>query len=199
MKSGDIRRVCVYCGSSRGHSPEYARIAADMGHLLAREGLGLVYGGAHVGLMGVMADAALAGGGKVIGVIPEALVRKEVAHWRLTELITVDNMHERKRTMADLADAFIAMPGGVGTMEELFETFSWLLLGFHSKPVGVLNACGYFDDLLKFLRRAVAEHFLKAEYLNRLAVSANPADLLRLLRERAAPQSDPWFEQRDRT
>lgn len=198
MTKGVLQRVCVYCGSGRGLLPEYARVAAEVGDLLARQGLGLVYGGANVGLMGVMADAALAADGEVIGVIPETLVRKEIAHWRLTELIVVNTMHERKRAMADRADAFMALPGGVGTLEELFETFSWLLLGFHAKPVGLLNAHGYFDDLLRFLDRAARDHFLKPEYLARLVVASSPAALLAALRGHASSQADRWPEQRDR-
>src|SRR5882672_1783823 len=144
-------RICVYSGSSFGASPDYATAAARFGAACARRGLGIVYGGGSVGLMGVLADSALATGGEVIGVIPRAMIAEERAHRRLTELIPVESMHERKHRMAELADAFVALPGGIGTLEEVIEIFTWLQLGLHLKPVGLLNARGFYDLLLQFL------------------------------------------------
>lgn len=154
-----MKSVCVYCGSSPGNRPEYAEAAALLGRTLAARGLALVYGGGKVGLMGIVADSVLAHGGTVVGVIPDALMQKEVGHRGLTELHVVRNMHERKQMMADRADAFIALPGGVGTFEELFETFTWLQLGYHDKPVGLLNVAGFYDGMLGFLSHAVHEGF----------------------------------------
>src|SRR5262245_12742237 len=142
-----MRRVCVFCGSSAGNRPEYADAARHLGAALARRGLGLVYGGGHVGLMGVVADAVLRAGGEVIGVIPQALVERELAQAGLTRLEVVDTMHQRKARMADLADAFVALPGGFGTCDELFEILTWSQLGLHARPVGLLNVAGFFDPL----------------------------------------------------
>jgi uncharacterized protein (TIGR00730 family) len=146
-----MRRICVYCGSSTGFDPVYQNAAVQLGTLLARQNIALVYGGGSVGLMGALADAALAAGGEVIGIIPHHLIAMEVGHRKLTSLVAVDSMHARKHQMADLADAFIALPGGIGTAEELLEVFTWLQLGIHAKPVAVLNVNGYFDGLLQFL------------------------------------------------
>src|SRR5215207_8224445 len=157
-----MRSVCVFCGSSSGASPAYGEAARALGAHLAREGLTLVYGGASVGTMGVVADAALAAGGRVVGVIPRGLVAREIAHPGLTELVVVDSMHERKAAMADRADAFVALPGGLGTLEELFEVWTWGLLGIHAKPVALLDADGFYDPLLAFLDRAVDEGFVRA-------------------------------------
>lgn len=192
-----MQRVCVYCGSGEGSDPAFAGAASAFGKLLAGRGLGLVYGGGRVGLMGVLADAVLAAGGEVVGVIPEALARKEVEHRGVTRLLVVANMHERKRAMADSADAFVALPGGVGTLEELFESFTWLQLGYHRKPVGVLNVNGYFDHLLAFLRHTVASRLLKQRQLDMLIVDTDPARLLDRLRAFEAPARDRWLEQRD--
>jgi hypothetical protein len=156
------RNVCVFCGSSRGANPAFARAAADLGAALARDGLTLVYGGASVGLMGVIADAALTAGGRVIGVIPGVLMKKELAHTGLTELIVTTTMHDRKARMADLADAFVALPGSIGTLDELFDIWTWAQLGLHSKPCVLLNVDGYFDPLIAFLDRAQQQGFLKA-------------------------------------
>ena len=147
-----MRRVCVFCGSSHGVRPAYAAAARTLGRLLVERGLGLVYGGGNVGLMGVMADAVLEAGGEVLGVIPHALMAREIGHPGVTEMHVVDSMHERKALMADRADAFIALPGGVGTFEELFEAITWTQLGLHAKPCGLLNVDGFYDDLLRLPR-----------------------------------------------
>ncbi len=155
-----MRAVCVYCGSAPGADPVYLETARTLGTTLAERGLGLVYGGARVGSMGAVADAALAAGGQVIGVIPESLRSRELAHQGLTELVVVDSMHERKAIMAQRADAFLALPGGLGTLEELFEVLTWAQLGIHSKPCGVLDVAGYWSPLLSFLDRAVDQGFV---------------------------------------
>jgi uncharacterized protein (TIGR00730 family) len=183
-----VRRVCVFCGASPGHRPVYAEAARRLGRLLASRGTGLVFGGGRVGLMGVVADAVLAAGGEVVGVIPRALVEKEVAHDRLTDLHVVDTMHERKALMVDLSDGFVALPGGVGTLDELSEVLSWAQLGLHRKPCGVLNVEGYFDPLLAMLDRGVAEGFVRPEDRAFLLVDDEPAALLdRMGASRPAP------------
>lgn len=192
-----MQRVCVYCGSGAGSDPAFAAAAASFGRLLAERRIGLVYGGGRVGLMGVLAEAALAAGGEVVGVIPEALARKEVEHQGVTKLLVVANMHERKKAMGDFADAFVALPGGVGTLEELFESFTWLQLGYHHKPVGVLNVAGYFDHLLAFLDHAVECRLLKRRQLETLIVDTDPARLLERLRAFEAPAEDRWRDRRD--
>lgn len=194
-----MKSVCIYCGSSTGNRPEYAQAARDMGRALADSGLALVYGGGKVGLMGMVADAVLAHGGTAIGVIPDALMQKEVGHLGLTELHVVRNMHERKQMMADRSDAFIAMPGGVGTYEELFETFTWLQLGYHAKPVGLLNVAGFYDGMLQFLRHAVGEGFLKTEHADLLHVADTPAGILDRLASAPRVRVDKWEEARDKT
>lgn len=182
-----MNRICVYCGSSFGSDPIHREVAGNLGALLALRGIGLVYGGGNVGLMGAVADGALRGGGEVIGVIPSALMDKELGHTGVTKLHVVGSMHERKQLMADLSDGFIALPGGIGTLEELFETFTWLQLGFHAKPVGLLNVAGFYDDLLGFLRHAAAERFLRAEHLDSLLVETDAGVLLdRMSRFRAS-------------
>ena len=157
-----LRSVCVFCGSNPGRRPEYQAAAAALGRLLAGRGIRVVYGGAHVGTMGALADAVLAAGGEITGVIPAQLVAAEVAHPGLADLRVVGSMHERKATMASLADGFIALPGGIGTLEEFAEVVTWSQLGLHAKPTGLLNVLGYYDDLLRFLDHAVAERFLAA-------------------------------------
>src|SRR5262249_45254525 len=157
----NMKQICIFCGSSAGTSPLYEKAVRDCGLQLVSHGMGLVYGGGNVGLMGVLADAVLEGGGQVIGVIPNQLVARELAHRGLTQLITVESMHERKARMADLADGFLALPGGIGTMDEFFEAYTWLQLGFHKKPVAVLNVSGFFDPLLDLLRKMTLEGFLK--------------------------------------
>ena len=172
-----IRAVCVFCGSQPGRRDRYVAAARDTARLLAQSGVELVYGGGHVGLMGALADEALKHGGRVVGVIPQHLMRPEVAHQGLTELIVVDSMHTRKRTMAERSDAFIVLPGGYGTFEEMFEMLTWLQLQLHAKPVGVVNVVGYFDRLLEFLRHAADEGFIRPEYWDLLIVEAG-VDLL---------------------
>jgi uncharacterized protein (TIGR00730 family) len=185
----------VYCGSSLGASPVHRAAAAALGAHLAGSGIALVYGGGNVGLMGAIADAALERGGEVIGVIPRALQEKELGHGGCTELRVVDSMHERKQLMADLSDGFIALSGGVGTLEELFETFTWLQLGFHEKPVGVLNVAGFYDRLLEFLRQMTAEQFLKREHFDSLLVAEDAATLLARMAEFRPPQLGKWWRE----
>jgi uncharacterized protein (TIGR00730 family) len=176
-----MKKVCVYCGSSSGRRPEYSYAARSLAKALTLRGIGLVYGGASVGIMGEIADAVLAGGGEVIGVIPQALVDKEVAHNGLTELKVVGSMHERKQVMMDLSDGFIALPGGLGTQEELFEVLTWSQLGFHKKPCGLLNVEGYYDKLCSFLDHAVDEQFVKTHHREMLLVDDSPEKLLTLM------------------
>ncbi|MFN2475189.1 MAG: TIGR00730 family Rossman fold protein [Chthoniobacterales bacterium] len=174
-------RICVYSGSSFGASHQYAAVAAAFGSACARRGFGIVYGGGSVGLMGVLADSALAAGGEVIGVIPRAMIAEERAHHHVTKLIPVESMHERKHRMAELADAFVALPGGIGTLEEVIEVLSWLQLGLHLKPVGLLNVCGFYDLLLQFLTHIRDEQFLTAAHHSMLAVESDANSLLNLL------------------
>jgi uncharacterized protein (TIGR00730 family) len=170
--------ICVYAGSSFGASPEFAAVASAFGTACAQRGFGIVYGGGRVGLMGILADAALAAGTEVIGVIPRAMITEEREHRGLTELITVETMHERKHRMVQLADAFVALPGGIGTLEEVFETFTWLQLGLHLKPVGLLNACGFYDLLLQFLEHVREQQFLTPVHHAMLTVASDPDSLL---------------------
>jgi uncharacterized protein (TIGR00730 family) len=173
-----VTRVCVFCGSSSGRRSEYAEAARQLAAELARRSLGLVYGGGSVGLMGILADTMLAKGGEVIGVIPRPLASKELAHTRLTEMRLVGSMHERKATMASLVDGFIALPGGLGTLEETLEILTWAQLGIHRKPVGVVNAEGYFDALIELLAHGVREGFIHREYVGLLLFADTPAELL---------------------
>jgi uncharacterized protein (TIGR00730 family) len=189
-----MKSVCVFCGSSQGASPVYLASARRLGTLLATAGLGLVYGGASVGLMGAVADAALDAGGAVTGVIPRALWEREVGHTRLTDLHVVESMHERKACMAELADAFLALPGGVGTLEELFEMWTWALLGIHGKPCGLLNVAGYFDPLLTFLDYATTEGFVRAAHRQMVIVDAEPEGLLQRFRAYRPPAVTKWLD-----
>ena len=189
-----MNRVCVFTGSSHGSRPAYRSAAAELGRLLATRELELVYGGAHVGLMGVVADAALAAGGQVTGVIPSALVAKEVAHTGLTDLRVVTSMHERKAVMSDLADAFIALPGGWGTLEEFFEVLTWGQLGLHRKPCGLLNAARYFDGLLAFVDHSIEEGFVRPAYRSMITVADSPAALLDLLAASEPPAVAKWID-----
>ena len=194
-----MRRLCVFCGSAVGSGSAYAEAARRMGEAMAGRGLGLVFGGGHVGLMGVLADAVLQAGGEVIGVIPQALVDRELAHGGLTELHVVGTMHQRKARMADLADGFLALPGGFGTADELFEILTWSQLGLHAKPVGVLNVAGFFDLLLAWLDHAVAQGFLRSEHRSLLQVAENADALLdRILRFRPPAQTPKWIKPEDR-
>ena len=175
------RRLCVFCGASQGARPEYAGAAENLGRLMAREQWGLVYGGTNIGLMGRIADAVLAGGGEAIGVLPGSLVEKGIAHEGLNELLIVDSLTERKQRMFDLSDAFAAMPGGFGTLDELSEMLAGAQLGTHHKPVALLNTAGYFDSLLDFLRHAAGEGLLREKHLALLGVAESPETLLRLV------------------
>jgi uncharacterized protein (TIGR00730 family) len=181
-----LRSLCVFCGSNVGVRPEYADAARSLGRFLAERNVRLVTGAGHVGLMGIVADAALAVGGQVIGVIPQMLVDRELAHRQLTELRVVGSMHERKALMAELSDGFIALPGGLGTLEELCEVLTWAQLGIHHKPCGCLNVRGYFDPLLEMLDRAVAEHFMHTDHRRLLLSGDDVAELLGLLETHAA-------------
>jgi uncharacterized protein (TIGR00730 family) len=178
-----LRRICVFCGSSLGTSPAYRQAALTIGHLLCRRGIELVYGGGNVGLMGVVANACLSEGGRVIGVIPQALADKELAHAGLTELRVVSSMHERKSVMADLSDAFLSLPGGFGTWEEFFEVLTWSQLGIQRKACGVLNVEGYYDPLLAMADRAAAEGFVRDAHRDLLLADADPERLLDRLSE----------------
>ena len=189
-----MRRLCVFSGSSPGGHPDYAAAAAALGRTLAVEGIAVVYGGASVGLMGVVADAALAAGGEVAGVIPQALVDREIAHPGLSELHVVGSMHERKAMMADLADGFIALPGGMGTLEELFEVYTWTQLGLHSKPLGLLDVRGYYTQLAAFLDHAVAERFVTAEHREMLVVEQRAAALIEAFRRWRPPARTKWID-----
>ena len=173
-----MERVLVFCGSSPGARSEYTAAGAELGRLLAERGLGVVYGGASVGVMASVADGALERGGEVIGVIPRLLLDREIAHTGVSDLRIVETMHERKALMADLSDVVVALPGGAGTLDELFEMFTWSQLGLHRKPIGLLNVAGYWDRLLAFLQHAVDERFLWAEQRDTLLVESNPAVLL---------------------
>lgn len=182
-----IRSLCVFCGSNSGNDPIYANVARDFGILLAKSNIALVYGGGHVGLMGIVADAVLAGGGKAIGVIPRMLWEREVGHRNLTELHIVETMHERKAMMASLSDAFVALPGGLGTLEEIFEVWTWAQLGIHRKPLGFLDANGFYAPLLTFLDRALDAGFIRAKYRSMATVDVDPASLLRRMSEYQPP------------
>jgi uncharacterized protein (TIGR00730 family) len=188
-----FKRVCVFCGSSKGCRPVYSEAANAVGTLLARQGIGMVFGGGRRGLMGVAADAALAAGGEVIGVIPRALAELEVEHRGVTRLHVVETMHERKALMAGLSDAFLALPGGYGTIEEFCEVVTWSQLGVHCKPCGLLNTEGYFDSLLSFFDRSVAEGFLKAEHRGLVLDSSDPEQLLQQLAEFQIPILEKWI------
>jgi uncharacterized protein (TIGR00730 family) len=181
-------RLTIYCGSSTGASPAYADAARDLGKLLAERGIGVVYGGASVGTMGSLADAALSAGGEVIGVIPSALVKREVARHDLTEVHVVETMHERKALMIDLGDGFVSLPGGAGTLEELFEIWSWTLLGILHKPVGLLNVRGYYDKLIGFLDHMVTEGFVDSLQRAALLVEEDPTRLLERFTSYRPPQ-----------
>jgi len=183
-----LRMVCVFCGSSRGADPAFVKAARRFGAGLAERGIGLVYGGASVGLMGVVADAALAAGGRATGVITESLAGHEIAHSALNDLHVVTTMHERKALMSELSDAFVMLPGGFGTCEEFMESVTWSQLGIHDKRCGILNVSGFFDDLLAFLGHAVAQGFIKDRQVQRLVVSAEANELLDAITESSPGQ-----------
>ena len=188
-----MKRICVYCGSNPGKSAEFLASARTLAGELVQRDIGLVYGGASVGLMGEIADTVLAGGGEVIGVIPQALVDKEVSHPGLTELKIVNSMHERKEIMADLSDGFIALPGGLGTIEEIFEVLTWAQLGFHQKPCALLNVKGYYNQLTQFLNHAAAEGFIADTHREMLLVGEHPHSLLEVMATYKAPAVDKWI------
>lgn len=176
-----MKRLAVYCGSNMGSAPHYAERARALGETMAARGIDLVYGGGHRGLMGVVADAVLAGGGKAYGVIPQALVNLEVAHRGLTELHVVETMHERKAMMTELTDAFVAIPGGIGTLDELFEAWSWNALGYHAKPFALLNEAGFWDEMLAFLDTTVASGFVSQGRRDQLLVASSPDEAIDML------------------
>jgi uncharacterized protein (TIGR00730 family) len=183
---GDRFSLCVYCGSRAGNREDYAQAAVEVGQEIGRRGWQLVYGGGNVGLMGLVADATLRHGGRVVGVIPRTLFEREVAHSNLHEQFVVDTMHQRKQMMAERADAFLAMPGGIGTLEELYEVWTWRHLGYHDQPIGLLNVAGFYDTLLDFMRRTVDEGFLSASQMQTLHTGAQPGELLDTLHRQAA-------------
>lgn len=186
-----FRHLCVFCGSSAGHDPVYARTAREVGRLLAREGIGVVYGGGRIGMMGAVADEALAAGGTVLGIIPEALMRSEIAFQGLTELKVVRSMHERKQMMADASDGFLALPGGFGTFEEFCEILTWAQLGIHAKPCGLLNVAGYYDPLIAMFDRAVTEGFLRERHRALMVADNDPERLLTAMGQFEAGAAEP--------
>lgn len=192
-----IQRVCVYCASAPGHDPAIQAATRALGRLLAAEGLGLVYGGGRAGLMGLVADTVLEAGGTVTGVIPKRLFPREIPHRGLTELIEVESMHARKTRMFELSDAFVALPGGFGTLEEIFEVTTWAQLGIHQKPIGLLDVGGYYGSLLAFLDRAVSEGLLRADNRALLVDRDEPAALLEALRAYVPKPRPQWLELRE--
>ena len=189
----EIRRLAVFCGSNPGARPDYIEAARSFGRFLASRGVGIVYGGSNVGLMQALADAMLDDLGDIIGVIPRMLVEREVANKALTDLRIVDSMHERKAIMAELADGFVALPGGIGTLEEFFEIWTWAQLGMHDKPCGLLNVAGYFDPLLQFLDRAVAEKFVRDVHRQMVIVESDPRELLSRFEVYEPPRVVKWI------
>jgi uncharacterized protein (TIGR00730 family) len=193
-----VRRLCVFCGSSPGARPAYGEAAEEFGRLLVTEGIGLVYGGGKVGLMGRLADAVLDEGGEAIGVLPEALVAKEIGHPGLDDLRVVGSMHERKALMADLSDGFVALPGGLGTVEELFEVYTWSQLGLHLKPCSLLDVDGYYEGIANWLSHAVEERFLREDHRTMLIVEREPRTLIeRLTRFEPGAVAPKWIDRTD--
>jgi uncharacterized protein (TIGR00730 family) len=189
-----VRRICVFCGSSPGVRTAYAEAAAELGRLLVGEGVGVVYGGGAVGLMGVLADAVLAEDGEIVGVIPQALVDREIGHPGVADMRVVGSMHERKALMAELADAFVALPGGLGTLEELFEVYTWAQLGLHRKPLGLLDVAGYYEPLRAMLDHAVEQRFLRGETRTILAHADSLDDLLERFATWEPPSQPKWID-----
>ncbi len=187
-----MNSLCVFCGSNPGRDPDYMKSATAMGNLLGRRGITMIYGGGHVGLMGASADACLDAGGKVIGVIPRSLMQREQGHNRLTEQHVVGTMHERKAMMNKLSDGFIILPGGIGTLEEFFEIWSWGNLGIHAKPFGVLEVNGFWAPMLTFLDRMTADGFVKPEFRGLVRVSTDPSELLQAMADYRAPTGAVW-------
>jgi uncharacterized protein (TIGR00730 family) len=194
-----VERICVFCGASPGAQPAYREAAEQFAGLLAAEGIAAVYGGGGVGLMGVLADAMIERGGEVIGVIPRSLTEREIAHRGVTDMRVVESMHERKALMADLADAFVALPGGIGTLEELFEVYTWAQLGLHRKPCALLNVAGYYDGIEEFLAHAVNERFLRDETRELLMIETEPRALLERLRAFEPGAAVPKWIDREET
>ncbi len=194
-----MKRICVFCGSNPGARPEYRLAAIDFAEVLAARRIGLVYGGASVGIMGIIADKMLACGGEVVGVIPHMLVEREAAHRKLTALHEVGSMHERKAKMAELADGFATLPGGFGTLEEFTEVISWRLLGLHQKPCGLLNVGGYFDGLLQFLDYAVAQQFIKPAHRANILVEQHPVQLIDRLEQNFPEPNGGWLARKEQT
>ena len=194
-----MRKICVFCGSSPGARPEYTQATEELAALLVAENIGVVYGGGRVGLMGKLADAVLAHGGEITGVIPSALMEKEIGHREVQDMRVVDSMHERKALMAELADAFVALPGGIGTLEELFEVFTWSQLGLHDKPCGLLNVEGYYHGLAVFLDHAVGERFLRQEHRSTLMEESQSTALLERLKAYEPDGVEPKWIDRDET
>jgi uncharacterized protein (TIGR00730 family) len=193
-----MKRICVFCGSNPGGRPEYRAATEELGKELVRRNMGLVYGGGNVGLMGVLADAVLGAGGEAVGVIPEHLMAREIGHNGLTKLHVVRSMHQRKALMADLSDAFVALPGGFGTLEEFCEVVTWTQLGLHAKPCGILNMLGYYSRLLAMLDHAVEERFLKPKNRALVLTRESPADLLQALEEWRPVQVEKWLDRETR-
>jgi uncharacterized protein (TIGR00730 family) len=193
-----MRRLCIFCGSSEGRDPAYLQAARALGETLAVNGIGLVYGGASVGLMGALADAALSAGGDVTGVMPRALVEKEIAHNGLSDLRVVGSMHERKALMAELSDGFVALPGGIGTFEELFEMWTWAQLGHHRKPCALLNVRGFYDGLIAFLDQVAERWFIRGAHRAMLIVGHEPMELIERLRAYEPPAVSKWITARER-
>lgn len=189
----EIHRLAIFCGSNPGARPEYVEAARSLGSLLCKRGIGVVYGGSSVGLMAALADTMLENGGDIIGVIPRMLVEREVANNALSDLRIVESMHERKAMMAELADGFMALPGGIGTLEEFFEIWTWAQLGMHDKPCGLLNVAGYFDGLLEFLDRAVTEKFVRDVHRSMVLVESEPAELLARFEAYDPPRVVKWI------
>jgi uncharacterized protein (TIGR00730 family) len=192
-----LQSICVFCGSNPGKKTAYKEVAMQLGRLLALRGQKLIYGGAALGLMGAVADCALAKGGWVTGVIPQGLVEKEIAHSGLSEMHVVETMHERKALMAELSDAFIILPGGSGTMDEFFEIWTWAQLGMHTKPIGLLNLEGYYDHLIRFIDHQVSEGFIRKPHAEMLIVSDQLEDMLNSFEDFQAPVINKWVEKDD--
>jgi hypothetical protein len=184
----------VYCGASPGTDPGFLALADGVGRLLAEQGIDVVYGGGRVGLMGALADGALAAGGRVTGVMPKGLFEREIAHRELSELRVVGSMHERKALMAELADGFMTLPGGFGTLDELCEIITWTQLGLHNKPIGIVNYAGFFDPLLAMFDRSVANGFIRQDFRDRILVAADPSALLVIMRAYTAPTANRWSD-----
>ena len=194
-----MKSICIFCGSNWGHKEEYKVAATELSREIARRGYRLVYGGSSVGLMGACADAALAEGGEVVGILPTALKAKEINHKGLTELHLTDSMHERKAMMAELSDGFISIPGGAGTMDEMFEIWTWGMLGWHDKPSALMNVANYYDDLIRFLDKTVTEGFVKGPHRDMLIVGQGVTDILDRMERYQPPQVSKWIKEKKET